>query len=92
MNMTKRAAVGGFLVGVVATASVPLLMESMPAAWAERMNSQCAKQPLAWKGSSTSSDSLYTVTYQQPACSTEEGYRVYQVYRSPSGIGVVYKR
>ena len=92
MNVTKRAVMGGFLAGIVTAAAFPLLLESIPAAWAERMSSQCAKQPLAWKGSSTSSDSLYTVTYQQPACSSAEGYQVYQVYRSPSGIGVVYKR
>ena len=92
MNITKRAAVGGFLAGIVTAAALPLLLESIPAAWAERMSSQCAKQALAWNGSSTSSDSLYTVTYQQPACSAEEGYQVYQVFRSPRGVSVVYKR
>ena len=92
MNVTKRAVVGGFLAGVVTAAAFPLLLESIPAAWAERMSSQCAKQPLAWKGSSTSSDSLYTVTYQQPACSEAEGYRFYQVFHSPRGVSVVYKR
>ena len=93
MNITTKTAVVGFLAGVVTATAIPMLMDSISAAMAATDMGECRLQPMTRSAGSTSGDDMYTVGYQQPACSYEQGFRITRIYQySETVIGVVFSR